>query len=311
MKKILSILCFAIGAFLFFKAYGIMTEDVSPEKLLSEGELVSGELVTKAPAVDYDFKVKCDGPILIRKVEMYQYTKNGWGGVTKEYSSQKLGNVTIEDSDGNEKVYRNPSFPEDLQNTVFYGDVTIGEDGPTVSDELLEKLSYGSYVDFESPNKHYRLKDLPPGGGNAFGLEYKDNYYVTGGSDHLGSLRVSFYALDMSQYDKFTIWGQIDENNVIGETSRGWENFYDRVLTPEELVQEVGKTNKIGAIGFFITGAIFILIGAVWFRKRKKVVNKDNVESVTVGSAGPVPPVPPQSTPEDPVNFGDNGDNRL
>lgn len=115
----------------------------------------------------------------------------------------------------------------------------------------------------------------------------------------------------MSKYDKFTIWGQIDENNVIGETSRGWDRFYDRVLTPEELVQETGKTNKTGAIGISITGAIFILIGAVLFRKRKKVVNKDNVESVTVGSAGPVPPVPPQSAPEDPVNFGDNGDNKL
>ena len=49
-----------------------------------------------------------------------------------------------------EGTLTNPDFPDDVKSEVFYGKVQIGDSGLYLSDEILEKFSYDSYLNMET-----------------------------------------------------------------------------------------------------------------------------------------------------------------
>ena len=116
--------------------------DIYTVSLGSQGpgdvEAVSGELTMIKGACDEDFDIYVDSPVLIRKVEMYQYVED----------KDKEDVVTTDFSDKHEPMQKtdegtltNPDFPDDVKSEIFYGKVQIGDSGLYLSDEILEKFS--------------------------------------------------------------------------------------------------------------------------------------------------------------------------
>lgn len=267
MKRIvIRIICF-IGAFLcfiwsttFWNGSGLFDS--------GEDEVYTDKLVVVSPALDEDFKINSHGPVLIRTVEMLQYYENGFGSIDTTWSSDDKFDVEIEEN-GRRVNYANPGFPKGLDSKIFYGDVTIGDNGPYVSDKLLTKLTYGSYIDFESSGNVYQLTtSLPPGGGVKHGLELADGYYISGDGTCVGDLRVSFYTVDMTKFDKFTIAGVVDDGEI-GPASNDLIYFYDRVMSMDEISEKSEGDNKFNLV---ITTALTILLLfiAVWVCRKHK-----------------------------------------
>ncbi|MBR1742092.1 MAG: hypothetical protein IJ733_09545 [Lachnospiraceae bacterium] len=114
------------------------------EKLVSVE--AGGLKVAEAPE-DVLFKVSTETPLLIRKVEMYQYCfipeKYSSGQdergndiyrkyVEKGFSERERGTENAYDNPefkGSTKRYENPKFPKDLKSSAFYGKRRSGKMG--------------------------------------------------------------------------------------------------------------------------------------------------------------------------------------
>lgn len=163
-KKHIIALIFAV----LIIAFGIYTINLSI-KGPGDIEVYSGALNLEEGAEDPDFDINVDSIILIRKVEMYQYMKDG-EDVILDFSETKEKNITVDDVE-----YENPKFPKTPISEVFTGKVTIGDSGLYLSDTILKKFSLEKYINFDNQPEKLPVSGMD-GGDMYFGLEPIDDF---------------------------------------------------------------------------------------------------------------------------------------
>lgn len=264
------VIVFGISILVFiFGIYTVNLGDQGPGDI----EAVSGKLTLLEGARDEDFDIYVDSPILIRKVEMYQYIadKDKKDVVTTGFSDK---HEPMQDTD--EGTLTNPKFPDDVKSEIFYGKVQIGDDGLYLSNKILEKLSYDGYINLENQPEKLPVGGLAEGG-SYLGLEPLDDYtYCTPGGEYfeVGDLRVTWYAVDPSDLTGiYTAVGGV-KDGVIGDDEYILD-IYDKEISLEEVVDSFKSGNKNFGIGLIIAGLLLILICILpLFKKKKKVTAK-------------------------------------
>lgn len=209
-------------------------------------------------AKDPDFGISVDSPVLIRKVEMYQYVLRG-NTVSKDFSETHEPDQTVTEF-GSERRLSNPLFPSEPKSKVFCGSAEIGDSGLLLSEELLKTLGFGSYINFSSqPGK---LPVAVGDGGKVFGLvPIDDMTYGTGGGDYweVGDLRVTWYMVDPEDLaEVYTAVGVV-QDGVIGDGEH-MSALYDREVDRDAAVEEYVTGDRKAGIGLIAVGAVVSVI---------------------------------------------------
>ena len=224
---------------------------------LSDMTLVSGAITVTKGAVDDEFGVVTDAPVMMRVVEMNQYVKTSDTSYKTEYADHRLPSVEL----GNYK-YNNPGFPSITNPKFFYGEATIGDKELKISDELLSKFTFESYIYFDDC---YRGEDyaLP----RAFEDKTGNNFVVSDGmiqSDDspydVGHIRIRYYTGVPKEGKSYSIYGNID-GDIIGTDSIS--AIYDKHMDDgnlENLNDEFSKSNtKVGIVALVVAVACFAI----------------------------------------------------
>lgn len=244
----------AAGAYFLLQAYNV-------EKTAA---VESGSLhVVEAPK-DTLFGVDVQTPLLIRKVEMYQYcfvsektgTHTDANGneaadykqyVREGFSEREYGSEKAYDNSqfkGEQKWYENPVFPEGLKEKGewLYGETEIGTNGVRLAKRQVEKFKKGGYM-IDVPMEY-----LPKESGSGYGLErIGDGIYTNGDPDEpqIGDLRVTFRMVDPEMLGQSnTAVGKLSEENghrYIGEDFEGLTLMGN--LTREEAIERYKEEN--------------------------------------------------------------------
>ena len=142
---IIGLLLLIVGGFFtgknLLKALDIV--EYSGDDATTKQVLVKGSLNVKEGACDPLLDIKTESPILIRNVEMVQWYKDENG------VRMVLANYPLESFEDNGITYTNPSFPEDLNNVVFYGKTTVGDTGLIVDLKSSYSLFIPDFLYFE------------------------------------------------------------------------------------------------------------------------------------------------------------------
>ena len=232
---------------------------------LSDMTLVSGDITVTKGARDDEFGIVTDAPVMMRVVEMNQYVKTSDTSYTTEYADHRLPSVEL----GNYK-YTNPGFPDITNPKFFYGEATIGDDNLKISDELLSKFTFESYIYFDDS---YRGEDY------TFPRFFEDktgnNLVVMDGmlqSDDspydVGHIRIKYYTGVPKEGKKYSIYGNI-EGGTIGADSIS--AIYDKLMDDsklEELNNEFSKSNKK-------VGIVALIVAVVCFGIAFKMIKED------------------------------------
>ncbi len=265
-------------------------------KGLGSLDVYTGKLNILSGAEDPDFDIYVSSPVLIRKVEMYQFVKDAYGygslypnaqtitilenneAIKLAFSSDHTSYVTGKKEGSDTTVgYDNPPMPDEPKGKIFYGEVTIGDEGILLSDEFLEKLSYRSYSHFESETEIYPVSGLAEGK-EVFGLTPDDDFtYLSSDGDKydLGDIRVTWYTIDPSELkDEYTVAGKLSGDILMSKDDRVF--FYDYKKTAEEISQKFETSNKRVGIMLIIVGLLFIAIPIVkiYFGNKKNNIKK-------------------------------------
>lgn len=229
---------------------------------------VSGELTMVDGAYDEAFDIAVDSPILIRKVEMYQYVadKDRTNVVTTDFSDK---HEPMQETD--EGTLTNPNFPDNVKSEIFCGKVAIGDSGLYLSDRILEKLSFDDYVNIENQPEKIPVGGLADGA-NYLGLEPLDDYtYCTIGGDYfeVGDLRVTWYGIDPSALTGiYTAVGGVN-GDVIGDDDH-IADIYDKEISLEDVINSYKSGNKVTGIISITAGLILGLVCVLPLFKKKK-----------------------------------------
>ena len=219
MKRILGLIA---GILLILGGIALILRDPAD---LSSLSLYTGPLTVESGAEDPDFDISVDSPVLIRKVEMYQYIAVGRDQYTRDFSERYERNLGAEKND----IYKNPQFPKGLESELFFGKVRIGD--VLLGKEYLKKFSYPSF--FSEQPEIYPV-NVEEGGSKRFGLELLDPYtYATPGGREwsIGDLKVSWYAVDDSGFAvSYTAVGTV-RDGVLSEGDGSSLYFYDREIS--------------------------------------------------------------------------------
>ena len=222
---------------------------------LSDMTLVSGDITVIKGAVDDEFGIVTDAPVMMRVVEMNQYVKASDTSYRTEYADHRLPSVELGDY-----KYNNPGFPSITNPKFFYGEATIGDDNLKISDELLSKFTFESYIYFD---ESYRGDDY------SFPRFFEDktgnNLVVMDGmlqSDDspydVGHIRIKYYTGVPKEGKKYSIYGNV-EGDTIGVDSIS--AIYDKPMDDsklEELNNEFSKSNtKVGIVALIIAIVCF------------------------------------------------------
>ncbi len=236
-----------------------------------EVEAYSGGLHVLEGAQDADFGICVDSPVLIRRVEMFQYIKRG-NVVVEDFSETHEPEQTVTEL-GVERVLRNPLFPDQVKSRTFCGRVEIGDSGMLLSDRLTEILGYGSYVNFEKQPAKQMVTGLRDGEA-VFGLRpIDDETYATAEGDYweVGDLRVTWYAVDPGDLaETYTAIG-VTEQGVIGDEDHPvW--LFDRAVSKDTVAGEYSTGNRWTGIALIAVGAVTaaICLIPVFTKKRGK-----------------------------------------
>ena len=164
--------------------------------LLSSKDII-GTFSFNEVAIDNKYNVKSETGILIKKVEMVQYHKNGDGEVELVFA-----NYPLESLDG----YDNPEFPEDIVSEEYYSDsIKFGE--YELSENAIHQIIENKAIE------KVQLLNLPEDGAIKDNLVIVNGTYVTASNEWaLGEIKITYYYIDMSQ--KFKINASI-KNNII------------------------------------------------------------------------------------------------
>lgn len=224
---------------------------------LSDMTLVSGDITVTKGAVDDEFGIVTDAPVMMRVVEMNQYVKTSDTSYKTEYADHRLPSVEL----GNYK-YTNPGFPGITNPKFFYGEATIGDEELKISDELLSKFTFESYIYFDDS---YRGEDY------TFPRFFEDktgnNLVVMDGmlqSDDspydVGHIRIKYYTGVPKEGKKYSIYGNI-EGDTIGNDSIS--AIYDKAMDSSELEtlnEDFSKgNNTVGIVALIVAIVCFVI----------------------------------------------------
>jgi len=227
---------------------------------LSDMTIVSGDISVNEGAVDDEFGVSTDAPVLMRVVEMNQYVKTSDTSYNTEYADHRLPSVEL-------KGYRydNPGFPSITNPKFFYGEATIGDENLKISDELLSKFSFESYIYFDDS---YRGEDymLPRFFEDKTGnnLVVSDGMIQSYGSPYdVGHIRIIYYTGKPKEDRQYSVYGNI-EGDTIGTESIS--AIYDKPMDISDLQglnNDFSKSNtRVGIVASII--AIICFGFAFW-----------------------------------------------
>lgn len=213
--------------------------------------MLKGKLTVKIPPEDPITGVKATYPILIRKVEMYQYFMDGEKAMVgwkespiKSFTSPK----------GNK--FSNPSFPSNLRSKTFYGVNVIDNGNLKIDDRFLYKD-----LDLKKYEKQlYYLSNLPADR-LPEGFVHKKNHYLKE-SNHkqkVGSIRISYKVLNHKELPAFTIIGQ-QKNKMLSRNGND-SRFYDSPMELEAIKKTYTQDAPHAAAGAMLFGAFFVLLG--------------------------------------------------
>lgn len=250
--------------------FGIYTMNLSDEGP-GDIEVYTGKLTMLEGAEDSDFGIKVDSPILIRKVEMYQYYKFN-EKLRKDFFDKHQPKIKMEIFK-KERIFKNPAFPSEPKAEVFCGKVKIGDSDLLLSDEILEKFSLEKYVNFETQPEKLEVSGLK-NGKKVFDLvPIDDNTYSNSvdGDWDVGDLRVTWYSIDLDDLaDVYTAAGVV-KDGVIGEKDHA-VYIYDREISKDEIVSNSSVDNKTAGIGLIAVGLIGAVICLIpLFKKNKNI----------------------------------------
>lgn len=241
-------------------AFGVHTLSLGL-KGLGDVEAYSGPLNIEEGAWDERFDIYLESPILIRKVEMYQWVEDTDTGryslqFMDHYVSAMRQNENDTLSGARPETHYNPQFPAEPKSEIFCGRVSIGDSGLYLGNEILEKLALDSYIYFDK-----QIEKIPVSGladrNPVIGLEAVDDYTYgtigTKGWQH-GDIRVTWYTVSPeSLAEIYTAAGEV-ENGIIGND--GVTYLYDSAKTLDEINEEFSKGNTT-------TGTIILSIGII------------------------------------------------
>lgn len=231
---------------------------------LSDMNLVSGDISVTKGAVDDEFGIVTDAPVMMRVVEMNQYVKKSEKSYTTEYADHRLSSVELGDY-----IYTNPGFPNITNPKFFYGEATIGDGELKISDGLLSKFTFESYIYFDDC---YRTEDysfprfFEDNTGN--NLVVRDGMLQSDDSPYdVGHIRIRYYAGMPKEDRSYSIYGNI-EGDTIGTDSIS--AIYDKPMDDsslDELNDEFSKSNKkVGIVALIVAIVCF----AFAFKKIKE-----------------------------------------
>lgn len=224
---------------------------------LSDMSLVSGDITVISGATDDEFGVSTDAPVMMRVVEMNQYVKTSDTSYKTEYADHRLPSVELGDY-----KYNNPGFPSITNPKFFYGEAVIGADNLKISDELLSKFTFESYIYFDDS---YRGEDY------TFPRFFEDktgsNLVVMDGmlqSDDspydVGHIRIKYYTGVPKEGKKYSIYGNI-EGDTIGNDSIS--AIYDKAMDSSELEtlnEDFSKgNNTVGIVALIVAIVCFVI----------------------------------------------------
>ena len=253
----------------------------------------SGKLkVVEAPK-DMLFDISMENPLLIRKVEMYQYCfvaeeqersyDDGEQIEYKYYVEERFSEREQKseraydnpDFKGTTKLYENPEFPEGLESKWFYGGTEIGDNGVRLSERQIGKFKSGGYM-VKIP-----MEDMPVQSGKQFGLQLvSDGTYSNGDEDkpQIGDIRVTFRIVDPEVLAHgFTAVGKTNEENGITYIGGDFEGLLltSENMTREEAIERYKEVSEDdGSLLFWLGIGIFIfvfLLSAVIIRFTEKL----------------------------------------
>lgn len=234
--------------------------EINEDSSLSENEgkyvIVTGTpKVTETPS-DTFFGVKSDGYVLVRTVEMYQYTIID-DAVYKHFSTTQNQDIKGRHSE----KYVNPDFPADLKNAVFFGKMAIGENEIPVSEDFIETIRTSQ----SSVSDKIELKTIE-------NLEIKgykscgDGYYTKADPNNwqIGDIRIKFSYLPADALDKVTVGGLV-KNGVVTYEEQHFGYASDSVKSIPDIITETRGEHGSAAKGLFIIGVIEIAVAVIVF----------------------------------------------
>ena len=225
-------------------------------------EAYTGKLTLLEGAHDSDFDIKVDSPILIRKVEMYQYVEKEKASntVREDFYDKHKPEIKITKNE-KEYIYKNPKFPSEPKAEIFYGKMKIGDTDLLLSDEILEKFSFDSYINFEKQPKILNVSGLK-NGKKTLNLVPIDDYTYSNSVDgvwDVGDLRVTWYTIDPNELaEVYTAVGVV-KDGVIGDGD-GIVEIYDREISKDEIVSNFSNGNKKLGIGLIAVSSLAVVI---------------------------------------------------
>lgn len=244
-------------------AFGIYTITLSV-KGPGDIEVYTGTLNLEEGAEDTDFDIYVDSVILMRKVEMYQYVREG-KDVIIDFSEKSEGTIIVDDVE-----YENPKFPKIPRSKIFYGKVTIGDSGLYLSDGILKKFSLNNYINFDDqpdklPVSGMAEKDM------YFGLEPIDDFTYASPGEYweIGDLRVTWYGIDPEDLAPIYTGAGGVKDGMLGDPDFIQE-IYDKEMTKEAIVDKYKSGNKGVGIGLIFFGIVVIAYGTSPKWKKKK-----------------------------------------
>ena len=231
---------------------------------LSDMTVVSGNITVNRGAVDDEFGVVTDAPVMMRVVEMNQYVKTSDTSYKTEYSDHHEPSVEV-------KGYKhvNPGFPGITNPKFFYGEATIGDEELKISDELLSKFTFETYIYFDDSysGEDYTLPDnfVDPTGNDLVVSGGMIQSY--GSSQEVGHIRIRYYTGTPKADRQYSVYGNI-EGDTIGTDSIS--AIYDKAMDLSDLQKlndDFSKGNtKVGIVALIIA----ILCFGIAFKMMKE-----------------------------------------
>ena len=175
----------------------------------NEGKLVavySDLLLTKAPT-DPETGLKVNCGILVKNVEMYQYTLID-DEVYKKYLSYSEKNI----SGRHGEKYKNVEFPAKYKKEAILGDVCIGDSELMLGHDLLKTLVRtqfsGDVLTYQKLNPDFEI----PG----FTKDAEGNFTNSQAEKpQIGDIRISYHYLTLKSLGKVLVVGRQQGNEIV------------------------------------------------------------------------------------------------
>lgn len=227
--------------------------------------LVNGRInVVNAP-VDRATGITCNGLLLVRNVEMYQYYISG-DEVYKGFKGYQVSDI----SGKHKEKYNNPDFPEDFKREIYIATATIGDNGMVIDENYLSAIYKGASF-IESPAEAKILDNIDLPGFVSCG----DGYYTNADPDDfkIGDIRVRYEYIEPQQNQEYTISG-VQNGDMITYDEAAFSGIADKVLDVNEYAKSQGTEHTKSRKNFYIAagalGGIGILALAICLPKREE-----------------------------------------